>query len=60
MKMSLLLLNVGTQSNPYQAKLTCKILSLSKEKHYSIDSIGNLYVPESCIQSLTIGLHLSD
>jgi hypothetical protein len=31
-KIVLLLFNVGTQSNPYKAKLTSKILALSKEK----------------------------
>jgi hypothetical protein len=32
-KIVLLLFNVGTQSNPYQPKLTCEILALSREKN---------------------------
>jgi hypothetical protein len=58
-KIVLLLLNVGTQSNPYQAKLTSRMLAFSKEKNYSVESIGNLYVPESYVWSSTIGLSLN-
>jgi hypothetical protein len=60
-KLVLLQFNVVTQSNPYQAKLTSKIIALFKEKkHYSVESIGNLYVPESYVQISTLGLSLSD